>query len=169
MLRLMATSAVLALCCAACCTPVYAACDEDCAYEAEEAAYARSSAREEAREEAEEEGYAASRRSQPVQAAQPSTKRERTERTPEMRKPSPKLSRAPVSREQAPSAPAAAPAPPASPRPGRIASENSSIAGGDMQVAADETADDNPPPARRPVGCKTYFPSVGLTVSVSCD
>jgi hypothetical protein len=45
-----------------------------------------------------------------------------------------------------------------------VAGENSSIASETTQIAKDDTSG-----RKREVGCKTFFPSVGMTLSVPCD
>jgi hypothetical protein len=142
-------------------TPGAKACDEDCAYEHQEAAYERHYERESAREEAAEEGYynrgssgnsGASRRRAAAQRAAPrEAPAERTVAEPK------------------PSNPAQS-----EPRTVRtkVAKENSSVATGSRDIAADDGSLDDAPRERktsRSTSCKSYFPSVGMTLSVPCD
>lgn len=134
------------------------ACDEDCAYEAQEAAYERAYEREAAREEAAEEGYysgsrsgsarrrgqaaqarAAKRSSEPL-AAERQTAEPKPDPTPRTQTPSPRI---------------------------KVAKENSSISAGSGQREVAE--DDSYVPPVKAIGCKTYLPSVGMTLSVPCD
>jgi hypothetical protein len=161
MLRLLAATAVTLLTLTAAVTPGAKACDEDCSYERQEAAYERHYERESAREEAAEEGYynrgssgysGASRRRA---AAQRSAPREAPAE--------------PTIAEPKPSTPAQS-----EPRTVRtkVAKENSSVATGSRDVAADDSNYEDAPRERktsRSTGCKSYFPSVGMTLSVPCD
>ena len=161
MLRLLAATAVTLLTLTAAATPGAKACDEDCAYERHEAAYERAYEREAAREEAAEEGYysrgssgssGASRRRAAAQRAAP--RQQQLEQT---------------VAEPKPSTPAQS-----EPRTVRtkVAKENSSVATGSRDVAADDGSYEDTPRERktsRPTGCKSYFPSVGMTLSVPCD
>ena len=160
MLRLLAATTFTLLTLAAV-TPGATACDEDCAYERHEAAYERAYERESAREEAAEEGYynrgssgysGASRRRAAAQRAAP------RQQEPEQTVAEPK-----------PSTPAQS-----EPRTVRtkVAKESSSIATGSREIAADDVSSDDALRERktsRSTGCKSYFPSVGMTLSVPCD
>jgi len=152
-----AAAAALALCVIA--SPdARAWCDEDCAYEAQEAAYERAAEREYAREEAEEDGYG------PAGGHRVSRSRDLSGSSARSREPARSAARrgAEAPRLSEPDAPRSTPV-----RRGerQIARENSSIATGNAQVAADDSFDQ---PLRREVGCKSFFPSVGMTLSVSC-
>jgi hypothetical protein len=138
------------------------ACDEDCAYEAQEAAHERAYEREAAREEAAEEGYysgsrrsgspSASRRKQAVQAqAKRSSEPPAAERQTVEPKPDP------TPRTQT-----------GSPRI-KVAKENSSISTGSGADRRDVAEDDSYVRPAKAIGCKTYLPSVGMTLSVPCD
>ncbi len=51
----------------------------------------------------------------------------------------------------------------------KVANESSSIATGSSEVASDDLYEDaRPRKASRATGCKSYFPSVGMTLSVPC-
>lgn len=128
-------------------------CDEDCVIEAHEAAYERAAAR----EEAEEEGYVIERQThqRPRQG-----ERRQVEQTYARSRPSPakRNDEQPAARQPADSS--------SQPR-ATAKSENSSIATGGTRLA--EGNDDRSEPAHREVGCKTFFPTVGMTLSVPCD
>lgn len=150
------TAVRAAICCLslACVPEAQAWCDEDCAYEAHEAAYERAVELQGAREDGDDEGYAiqdrrALRSQRSEKSAEPSappTQRRvaapRSEPTPAVEKPRP---------------------PPRS----KVAIESSSIATGATKVAEDDSGGREV--VRRDVGCKTFFPSVGMTLSVRCD
>jgi hypothetical protein len=159
MLRLLAATAATFLTLAAAATPGAKACDEDCAYERHEAAYERAYERESAREEAAEEGYY-NRGS----SGSSGTSRRRAQRA--------------ATRQQQPEQTVAEPKPstPAQSEPRtvrtKVAKENSSVTTGSSEVAADDVTFEDTPRERkasRSTGCKSYFPSVGMTLSVPCD
>jgi len=160
MIQHSAIAAALLLISMAIGSTAHAGCDEYCADEAREAAYER--AYERAYEAEDDDGYyTASRRGS----------RQQNRRT------------AGIEREAGRGASrkaAVSPQPPISTRAERLAAsggartEHSSIAtgeeGGSGAGTRDLAADDSfhRQPARA-VGCKTYFPSVGMTLSVACD
>lgn len=128
-------------------------CDDDCVIEAHEAAYERAAAR----EEAEEEGYVVEqqprhrpRRDEPRQAEQTYA---RTRQSAAKRDDDQPVARRPADSSSQPRATA------------KI--ENSSIATSGTRLA--EGTDDRSGTAHREVGCKTFFPTVGMTLSVPCD
>ncbi|CAN1722477.1 conserved exported protein of unknown function [Hyphomicrobium sp. 1Nfss2.1] len=128
-------------------------CDEDCVIEAHEAAYERAAAR----EEAEEEGYVIEpqtrqrpRRGEPRQIEQTYA---RNRPSPAKRDDEPPVTRQPADSRSQTRATA------------KI--ENSSIATSGTRLA--EGDDYRSEPAHREVGCKTFFPTVGMTLSVPCD
>ena len=160
MLRLLAATALTLLTLTAAATPGAKACDEDCAYERQEAAYERAYEREAAREEAAEEGYY-TRGSSGYSGA--SRRRAAAQRAPRKQQPVQAVA------EPKPSTPAQS-----EPRtvPTKVAKENSSVATGSRDVAADDVSYEDTPRERktsRSTGCKSYFPSVGMTLSVPCD
>ena len=124
-------------------------CDEDCAYEAHEEAYERAAAR----EEAEEAGYI---------IARPTRRRQHRDDNQAY------ASKSPTSPKRGNEQQVARRSGGSSVRTGTAAaSENSSIATGLTRVAG---GGDNPSgQPRREVGCKTFFPTVGMTLSVPCD
>ena len=160
MLRLLATTTVTLLTLTAAATPGAKACDEDCAYERHEAAYERHYERETAREEAAEEGYYSRGSSGSSGAAR---RRAAAQRAPRQQQPEQSIA------EPKPSTPAQS-----EPRTVRtkVAKENSSVATGSRDLAADDVGYEDTPRERktsRSTGCKSYFPSVGMTLSVPCD
>ncbi|MFA5898414.1 MAG: hypothetical protein WC829_04800 [Hyphomicrobium sp.] len=135
-------------------------CDEDCVYEAYEAAEEREAQRADAREEAAEAGYyVPDRRStdRSSKSARNSTRSRDSDRS--------------AAREHEVAKrvgePAREPTPSVDKRrsPTNVASENSSITTETTRIATD----DGGGRVEREVGCKTFFPSVGMTVSVPCD
>jgi hypothetical protein len=158
MLRLLAATAVTLLTLAAAATPGAKACDEDCAYERHEAAYERAYERESAREEAAEEGYY----SRGSSGSSGASRRRAQRATPRQQQPEQTVA------EPKPSTPAQS-----EPRTVRtkVAKENSSVATGSRDVATDYVIFEDTPRERkaaRSTGCKSYFPSVGMTLSVPC-
>jgi hypothetical protein len=147
-----------------CAPDARAYCDEDCAYEVHEAAEERASEHAYAREEAAEEGYVRDdRRSERAPQREPQrdkrAARVKESETPAARQvPSVKRVAEPQPEPQTP-APEQRKSAPKS-----VASENSSIASETTQIAEDDTSG-----RKREVGCKTFFPSVGMTLSVPCD
>lgn len=148
----------------------YAYCDEDCAAVHEEAAYEHAAAREEAAE----EGYAIDpRRGEREAAMERQAMREReARREAQSRK---EQSRQEARRSIPARRGAEEPEPVRQPAPStekqartKVATENSSIASGASTRMAEDDGSDRPPP-RREVGCKTFFPSAGMTLSVPCD
>jgi hypothetical protein len=138
------------------------ACDEDCAYEAQEAAYERQAAREEAAEEGYSSGgsgsgsRSASRRA--AEAAQAkAAQAKRSSEPPAAKRQTAEPKPDPTPRTQT-----------SSPRV-KVANENSSISTGsdygDREVAEDDT---HVRPVKS-IGCKAYLPAVGMTLSVPCD
>jgi hypothetical protein len=159
MLRLLAASTVTLLTFTAAVTPGAKACDEYCAYDRQEAAYERAYEREAAREEAAEEGYYGRRSSESSGAS----RRRAAQRS------APRQQQPEQVAEPKPSTPAQS-----EPRTVRtkVAKENSSIATGSKEIAADDASYEDAPRERKPsrsTGCKSYFPSVGMTLSVPCD
>jgi flagellar biosynthesis/type III secretory pathway protein FliH len=140
--------------------PAAHACDEDCAYEAQEAAYERAYEREAAREEAAEEGYDSGSRSGSArrrgQAAQGRTA---------------KRSSVPLAAERQTAEPKPDPTPRTqTPTPRiKVAKENSSISTGSGADRREVAEDDSYVQPAKTIGCKTYLPSVGMTLSVPCD
>ncbi len=128
-------------------------CDEDCVYEAHEAAYERAAAR----EEAEEEGYVVERQTR---------QRQRRDDPREVQQASARKRPSTVRRGDEQRA-ARRPTENASQPESTAASENSSIAAGMTRVA--EGDDQRSEPPHREIGCKTFFPTVGMTLSVPCD
>jgi hypothetical protein len=49
----------------------------------------------------------------------------------------------------------------------KVATENSTITSGSTELADDNSF--SRPAAKRDVGCKTFFPATGMTLSVPCD
>jgi hypothetical protein len=154
MIRLLAATAATLLAVAITSAPdASAGCDEDCAYEAQEAAYERAYERAYAREEAEEEGYYSPQRRSSSRSSRRRAQAERaTKQAPQKYLAEPK-----------PTAPSQSQ--PRTPRT-RIASENSSIATGESDVAEDDSFG---LAARREVGCKKFIASAGMTLSVPCE
>jgi hypothetical protein len=135
------------------------ACDEDCAYEMQEAAYERA----EAREEAAEEGY------YPSQSRGDSRSMRRREQA--AGKSAQRRARKSAAGESSVTEPKSEPDPEPktltrSKRGTAVVNENSSISNGSSRFAEDDTVERV---STKPVGCKTYFPSVGMTISVPCD
>ncbi|MEO8421398.1 MAG: hypothetical protein ABI457_09410 [Hyphomicrobium sp.] len=162
MIKLLAASAAAFITLTAALAPTARACDEDCAYEAHEAAYESAYERSSAREEAAEEGYSSyegrrssgspSRRGQAGPAAQ--TEKSAVSSS-ESRRAEPK----PVDPEPRTQS--------RTPRT-KVADENSSIS---SDSETDRIADDDSS-QRRPakaVGCRKYFPAAGMTLSVPCE
>ena len=141
------------------------ACDEDCAYEAQEAAYERASEREAAREEAAEEAYysggrrsasrSASRREQAAQAKAAQAKRSSEPAAAERRTAEPKADPTPRTQSPAPRI--------------KVANENSSISTGSDYGEREVADDDTYVRPVKSIGCKAYLPAVGMTLSVPCD
>lgn len=168
-MKLSVTSAAALLLASLFASPVaYAYCDEDCAYERQEAAYERAYERASGSED--DEGYGRQSRGGYSQPSGRSARRAPQPEPPAETKSSSQSSSKSrkTAREDEPSG--------SKPtvttrsqrlRDGDVANENSSIVGGSSQVAEDDTQE--PRPAKRAVGCKTYFPSVGMTLSVRCD
>jgi hypothetical protein len=159
MLRLLAATAVTLLTLTAAATPGAKACDEDCAYERHEAAYERAYERESAREEAAEEGYY----SRGSSGSSGASRRRAQRAAPRQQQP-----------EQTVAEPQLSTPAQSEPRTVRtkVAKENSSVATGSHEVAADDVNHEDTPRERktsRSTGCKSYFPSVGMTLSVPCD
>jgi hypothetical protein len=160
MLRLLAATSVTLLTFTAAVTPGARACDEYCAYDRQEAAYERAYERESAREEAAEEGYYRRESSGSSGAARRRAAAQRS---------APRQQQPEQVAEPKPSTPAQT-----EPRTSRtkVAKENSSIATGSREIAADDASYEDAPRERktgRSTGCKSYFPSVGMTLSVPCD
>jgi hypothetical protein len=146
--------------------PQARACDEYCG-EAQEAAYERAYEQQAAREEAAEEGYYGSQRrgysqsgSRRGSAARSAPSAQRQAAEPESKSgTSTRTRQRGQDREQ----------------DYDVANENSSIAGGSDEVASDDSFERRPVKSSgerrsgKAVGCKTYFPSVGMTLSVPCD
>lgn len=155
MIKLPAAGAAALLLCLLGISDARAWCDEDCAYEAHEAAYERAAEREYAREEAEEEGYATggNRGDRSSRSARRNSDGRADQRSPPAAK-----------RVAEPK-----PVPPVDKRPAatKVATENSSIATGNTLIAVDDSLARGP--SQRELGCKTFFPSVGMTLSVPCD
>lgn len=167
MIKLLAIST--AACLAGICLfgPGALACDEDCAEEMHEAAYERAYEHTEAREEAAEEGYVVTGGGRG--ASRSDSRREQATRG-ETRKAPPARTESRVAEPKPDSAPQPEPQPRSKRDTGRgraIVDENSSISTGDSRYASDDSYER--PASVKPVGCKTYFPSVGMTVSVPCD
>lgn len=159
MIKLLAASAAAFITLTAAVAPGASACDEDCAYEAHEAAYERAYERGSAREEAEEGYYSsggrrsgsASRRERAALAAQ-------AEKSAASSSASRRAEPKPV--DPAPSTESRTPRT-------KVAKENSSVS---TESGSDRIAEDTF--ERRPakaVGCKKYFASVGMTLSVPCE
>lgn len=133
-----------------------AGCDEYCADAHEEASYERAYAREEAAE----NGYFVDDR-RPSRASRQARGSERNSATRA-------AARAPARREAA--EPAEQPTRTSRERALAV-NENSSITtgttAGTTRVADDDSAERKP--LSREVGCKSFFPSVGMTLSVPCD
>lgn len=167
-MKLSATSAAALLLATILASPAaHAYCDEDCAYERHEAAYERAEERQSAQEEYEGYGRQSRGFSQPSgrsarRAPQPEPQESKSSSQSESK------TRKAV-REDEPSSESKPTVTTRSQRlrDGDVANENSSIVGGTSRVAEDDTQE--PRPAKRTVGCKTYFPSVGMTLSVRCD
>jgi hypothetical protein len=170
MIKLSAASAAMLLLCLAGSPSAYAYCDEDCAAAHEEAAYEHATAREEAAEEGygryprqDERAAAMERQAMREREASREASKRREQSREEARRlnakrvaepdPAPKSEPAPSSEKQRPRS--------------KVASENSSITIGTTQIAEDNTPAGVP--SRREVGCKTFFPSAGMTLSVPCD
>jgi leucyl aminopeptidase (aminopeptidase T) len=141
-------------------SPNVRACDEDCAYEAHEATYERAEERASVREEAAEEGYysagrrssgSSSRREQA--AARAAQAQKAAAQSSESRRAEPKPDPAPSTQTRSPRT--------------KVAKENSSISteNGSNRVAEDDSYQR---PAKA-VGCKKYFASAGMTLSVPCE
>lgn len=159
MIKLLAASAAAFITLTAAVAPVASACDEDCAYEAHEAAYDRAYERASAREEAAEEGYFSSggRRS-----SGSASRREQAARAEKSAASSSESRRAePKPADPAPSTQSRTPRT-------KLAKENSSISteSGSGGIAEEDTFERRPAKA---VGCKKYFASVGMTLSVPCE
>jgi pyruvate/2-oxoglutarate dehydrogenase complex dihydrolipoamide acyltransferase (E2) component len=155
MIRLPAATAAILLAFTFVSSPGARACDEDCYYEAQEAAYERDYERASAREEAAEEGYDPSE----GRSSSRSSRRAKPDRA-VAKQAAPTKNGA----EPKPSTPAQSPAS-ASTRT-KVAAEPSSITSGSNDVAVDDRQEPRPAKAE---GCKSYFPSVGMTLSVPCD
>lgn len=157
MIKLLAACAAAFITLTAAVAPGASACDEDCAYEAHEAAYERAYERGSAREEAAEESYYSSggRRSGSA------SRRERAARAEKSAAWSSASRRAePKPVDPAPSTESRTPRT-------KVAKENSSVS---TEPGSDRIAEDTF--ERRPakaVGCKEYFASVGMTLSVPCE
>lgn len=157
MIRLLAVTAATLLTLTVVSSPgAHAWCDDDCAYEAREAAYERAYEREAAREEAEEEGYYQPQQRSVSKAARRRAKTERAETK--------KAAQQKQIAEPKPTAPAQSP--PRTPRT-RVASENSSIASEHDEVAEDDSF--GRAPLVREVGCKKFIASAGMTLSAACE
>lgn len=142
-------------------------CDEDCAYEAHEAAYERASEREYAIEEAVEEGYVPDRRrGERAYRSDRSGSRGRSFSQAEPRG-------AEAAKRAAEPQPRSAPSADQPRTRIKVATENSSIATGiatgtgTSRIAEDDSG--TQAHVQREVGCKTFFASVGMTLSVPCD
>ncbi len=144
------------------------ACDEDCAYEMREAAYEQAYDHAEARAEAAEEGYSLPRSERG--ASRSAGRRESAGRgaavPEEPRKPAQTRAESRVAEQRSETPTRSEPQRQSKGAKG-VLNENSSIASGSRSFAEDDTYDR--PVSRKAVGCKTYFPSVGMTVSVPCD
>lgn len=154
---LSVTAATLFVALSVAAIPSSHACDEDCVYEAQEAAYERAYEREAAREEAEEEGYysgsrrsssrSARRREQATDARAPQAAKRRTaepkpDPTPRTQTPPPRI---------------------------KVANENSSISTAFESGGRDVAEDESYAQSAKGIGCKSYLPAVGMTLSVPCD
>jgi hypothetical protein len=162
MIKPLAASAAAFIILTAAIAPTASACDEDCAYEAQEAAYEQAYERAAAREEAAEEGYSSyeGRRSsggssRRGQAARAGRAEKSAASSSESRRAEPK----PVDPEPRTQS--------RTPRT-KVADENSSISTESElgRIAEDDTYQRRPAKA---VGCKKYFASVGMTLSVPCE
>jgi hypothetical protein len=139
-------------------SPSVRACDEDCAYEAHEAAYERAEENASVREEAAEEGYSYGGRrssgspSRREQAAARGAQKAAAQSS-ESRHAEPKADPAPSTQTRSPRT--------------RVAKENSSISteNGSKRLAEDDSYE-RPTKA---VGCKKYIASAGMTLSVPCE
>lgn len=140
------------------CPGAQAWCDEDCAYEAHEAAYERATEREYAREEAGEDGYV-------IERSRSSRGERRAARNTDYSRPDQRNGAA-MKRVAGPRA-EPPPSVETSRGPTKVATENSTIATGTTRIAEDDSSGQETP--RREVGCKTFFPSAGMTMSVPCD
>lgn len=146
-------------------------CDEDCLYEAHEAAqetaYERAAERSERLEEPDDEArtFRAMRRGDDrAAAAAMMQKNARSSRARQM-----ELQRAAQRDRSDNEARASEPSTPPieAPSPSKAANENSSIATASTRIADD---DGYARPSSRPdPGCKTFFPATGMTLSVPCD
>jgi len=160
MIKTLAVAAATFIALTAAFNPSVRACDEDCAYEAHEAAYERAEERSSAREEAAEEGYSyggrrssgfPSRREQA--AARAAQAQKAAAQSSESRRAEPKPDPAPSTQTRSPRT--------------KVAKENSSISteNGSKRLAEDDSYQR---PAKA-VGCKKYFASAGMTLSVPCE
>lgn len=165
MMKLLAASAALFTIAVAGSQPARAWCDEDCAYEMHEAAQESAYERAAAREEAQEEGsrYRGSDRDEQraMRARMQQSERDARDTSSEAKR----------SRQKSVSEPRVEPEPAPSTRAqsarSKVATENSSITSGSTQLADDNSF--GRATSRRDLGCKTFFPATGMTLSVPCD
>jgi hypothetical protein len=166
----VASAASLLLAALATGSPVRAYCDEDCAYERQEAAYERAYERAHGYDEDEGEGYS---RPSGGGAQRRARKAPQAERPAELKSAAGarSQSKARVTEDEQSAEPAPAKRSSARSRSGSVMSENSSIVVRSRELGREFAEDDTETrrPSTRAVGCKTYFPSVGMTLSVRCD
>lgn len=163
MIKLSATSAAALLLATIFAGPAHAYCDEDCAYERQEAAYERAYERS---YQEDDEGYG-----RPSRGASRSFRRSKTARAEPQSEP-----RAAKSKSRTKTAgdddtadePKSAKRTKLGARNGAVKNENSSIAEGSTRLAEDD-GEPVPRKSNKALGCRSYLPSVGQTVSVPCD
>ena len=166
MTRLLAASTVLLTFAAIGSGGARAWCDDDCA----EAAYERAEARAYAREEADEDGYEADDRRRTLRSVRAPAERKADRAAPKGASSARRLAQPQSPDRPRPEAPRPAQAMP--PR-GKVANESSSIVTWPSAAFSTRLAEESGTERRvsngPPVGCKTYFPTVGMTLTVRCD